>query len=79
MLGCTDGWNKYLREIVEGNSSEGTLNASPARLTLYCSENGLIVGQSLLEVTLREASSLGAYIPVVFGNMAIICLFDSGA
>ena len=59
--------------------TKGALNATPAKVTLYCSEDGLLVGQSRLEVILREASDLGSYLPVVFGDVCIICLYDSGA
>ena len=37
----------------------GTLNSAPSKLTLFCSEDGMFVAQSLLEVTLREAYDLG--------------------
>ena len=64
---------------VKPSSTVGEMNSAPSRLTLYCSENGLRIAQSKLEVVLGEASSLGSYMPVVFGNHAVVCLYDSGA
>ena len=65
--------------VANPGTSAGTVNSAPAKVTLFCSENGMFVGQSRLEVILREASSLGSYLPVVFGDVCVICLYDSGA
>ena len=72
---------EQLQHSARGTSggTTGALNSTPAKVTLYCSEDGLLVGQSRLEVILREASDLGSYLPVVFGDVCIICLYDSGA
>ena len=60
--------------------AEGSLYSAPSSLQIRLhTESSLLSGSSKISQAVQEASKLGAYMPVAFGDQVMLALYDSGA
>ena len=63
----------------EAPEVEGSIRSAPSKLKIFVSDDGMRVALSEMGLAIREAASLGSFMPACVGNYVAAWLFDTGA